>query len=61
MMGSLYDVAYVTVPLLLTAILVEDAGLGAWSIAGTVCVSLGVMETVQQRRVEVKEWKVSKS
>lgn len=59
MMGSLYDVAYVSLPLLLTALLVENGGLGAWSIAGIVCVSFGVNETVQQRTVEVKQWSAS--
>ena len=59
MMGSLYDVAYVTVPLLLTALLVEDAALGIWSIAGMVCLFVGVSETVKQRTVEVRQWNAS--
>lgn len=57
MMGSLYDVAYVMLPLVLTALLVEGGGLGGWSIAGMLCVSFGVMQTVQQgRAMEVTQW-----
>jgi len=61
-MGSLYDVAYVTLPLILTALLVDGAGLGGWSIAGIICVTLGVFETVQERnKVEVEQWNASNS
>lgn len=57
MMGSLYDTAYVTLPLLLTALLVEGAELGSWSIAGMASLSVGVIETGQQKQVvEVKQW-----
>ena len=45
MMGSLYDVAYVTMPLILTALLVDQPVLGAWSIAGILLLLLGVSET----------------
>ena len=47
MMGSLYDVSYVTIPLLLSAVLVDGAGLGVWSILGIACLVAGVLETTR--------------
>jgi len=43
MMGSVYDVAYVGMPLLLTAAIVEGAGLGLWKLAGLAVLIVGVL------------------
>lgn len=42
-MGSIYDVAYVAIPLILTAAIVDGAGLGAWKLAGIAVLGLGVL------------------
>lgn len=42
-MGSIYDVAYVAIPLILTAAIVQGAGLGAWKLAGIALLGLGVL------------------
>jgi drug/metabolite transporter (DMT)-like permease len=47
MMGSLYDVAYVLLPLILTTILVGDAVLGVWSMTGMAFLTVGVMWTIR--------------
>lgn len=47
MMGSLYDVAYVLLPLILTTILVGDAVLGVWSLMGMGFLSIGVAQTIR--------------
>jgi drug/metabolite transporter (DMT)-like permease len=43
LMGSVYDVAYVGMPLLLTAAIVEGAGLGVWKVAGLIVLIVGVL------------------
>jgi drug/metabolite transporter (DMT)-like permease len=43
MMGSVYDVFYVAMPLLLTAAIVEGAGLGMWKVAGLIVLIVGVL------------------
>ncbi|MFO7781253.1 MAG: hypothetical protein R6W94_06445 [Spirochaetia bacterium] len=43
MMGSIYDVAYVAMPLLLTAAIVDGAGLGVWKLAGLAVLIVGVL------------------
>lgn len=47
MMGSLYDVAYVLLPLMLTALLVGEAVLGVWSILGMLFLLIGVAQTMR--------------
>ncbi|MFO8064496.1 MAG: hypothetical protein ACQETQ_02705 [Spirochaetota bacterium] len=43
MMGTIYDVAYVTMPLLLTASIVEGASLGGWKLGGVTVLIVGVL------------------
>ena len=43
MMGSIYDVAYVGVPLLLTTLIVENGALGALRLTGVSLLALGVL------------------
>ena len=43
MMGSIYDVAYVAVPLLLTTAIVEGATLGVWRVVGIAVLGAGVV------------------
>ena len=43
MMGSVYDVSYVAMPLLLTATIVEGAGLGVWKVVGLIVLIVGVL------------------
>lgn len=43
MMGSIYDVAYVAVPLLLTVAIVDGTTLGAWRAAGIAVLAAGVV------------------
>lgn len=52
MMGSIYDVAYVAMPLLLTAAIVEGAGLGVWKLAGLAVLVLGVLLVGRSRAAE---------
>ena len=42
-MGSVYNVAYVALPLLLTVLVVQEATLGVWSIAGLLVLTAGVL------------------
>lgn len=46
MMGALYDVAYVVLPLILSAIIVDGAAFGVWSIIGIGLLVAGIHETV---------------
>ena len=52
MMGSLYDVAYVLLPLILTTILVDEPVLGVWSVVGMVFLTMGVMQTIRTPAVK---------
>lgn len=45
MMGSIYNVAYVTMPLILSAVIVDTGAFGPWRIAGVICLFIGVTET----------------
>jgi multidrug transporter EmrE-like cation transporter len=49
MMGTLYDVSYVVLPLGLTALLVAGASLTPWSVVGIVLLTVGVVETTQSQ------------
>ncbi len=49
MMGSIYDVAYVAMPLLLTAAIVDGAGLGVWKLAGVAVLVVGVLMVGRSR------------
>ena len=42
-MGSVYNVAYVALPLVLTVLVVADAHLGVWSITGLFVLTVGVI------------------
>ena len=42
-MGSVYNVAYVALPLVLTVLVVADARLGVWSITGLFVLTVGVI------------------
>ena len=55
MMGSIYDVAYVAIPLLLTAAIVDGATLGVWSAVGIAVLAAGVVAVGRApRRREVE-------
>ena len=49
MMGSIYDVAYVAMPLLLTAAIVDGAGLGVLKLVGVAVLVVGVLMVGRSR------------
>lgn len=46
-MGALYNVAYVTMPLIVSTLIVASSELRAWHVAGIVCLGVGVMITAR--------------
>lgn len=53
MMGALYDVAYVVLPLVLSAIIVDGVVLSVWSVIGIGLLVVGIHETVGGHPVTV--------